>query len=368
MFKLNLNLSNLFLLLFINSITPINSYESSSYESPYEDQWTGLTGNMYLDMAIDNYTDYVKNYKSFNYFLKKYERDYDRDYNESEYWIRYNIFNTNLNYIHDSNNNRNKTYKLGINNFTDMTFKEFKGIYLKLKINPYSKNYTMSNYISKKDPIPSNIDWRADGLVTNVKDQGQCGSCWAFSAIGAIEGQHAKKYGELVSLSEQNLVDCALNYSCDGCEGGWPDNAMEYVIDNKGVDTEQSYAYQGVDEACEYNKTTTGAVIHNVTRLPVGNMSALYNAIANIGPISVALDAEYDFQMYSSGIFTSKTCSTTELDHAVLAVGYGVFNGSKYIIIKNSWSPSWGMDGYIYFSADIDNMCGIAQHSSYPEN
>ena len=170
-----------------------------------------------------------------------------------------------------------------------------------------------------------------------------------------------------VGISEQNLVDCATNYSCMGCDGGWPDKAMQYVIDNKGLDTESSYPYQGTDNDCQYNKSMVGATIHNYTMLPAGNMSVLYEAIATVGPISVALDAEYDFQMYSSGIFESTACSSEQLDHAVLAVGYGVSaSGKKYLIIKNSWDTVWGMDGYIYFSTDIDDMCGISQHSSYP--
>ena len=297
---------------------------------------------------------------------------YNRNYNTSEYWYRYNIFEKNMEYINYSNIYKNNTYKLGVNNFTDMTFDEFSALYLnhKFDISGGSKNdFLTSNFNDHNKPIPRSIDWRASGIVTNVKDQGQCGSCWAFSAIGAIEGQHAKKYGNLVSLSEQNLVDCSWNYGCDGCGGGWPDNAMQYVIDNGGVDTEASYPYTAQDSSCAFNNTTIGSKIHDVVRLPSGNMSALYRALGHVGPISVALDAEYDFQLYKSGVFNSSTCSKTLLDHAVLAVGYGVSaENHRFLIIKNSWGSSWGMDGYIYFSADVDNMCGIAQHCTYPLN
>jgi cathepsin L len=311
----------------------------------------------------------------FNYLgiYDKYISDFNRTYNDSEYWYRYNVFEKNMEYINYSNNYKNNTYSLGINNFTDMTFNEFSSIYLRLKINtpPSHKDYNLvfSNFYDNNSPVPTNIDWRASGLVTNIKDQGQCGSCWAFSAIGTIEGQHAKKYGNLVSLSEQNLVDCTGDYGCDGCAGGWPDNAIQYVIDNGGVDTESSYPYTAQDGSCGFNNTMVGAKIHDVVRLPSGNMSALYSALGQIGPISVALDAEYDFQLYKSGIFNSTECSQTQLDHAVLAVGYGVSaENHRFLIIKNSWGSSWGMDGYIYFSADVDNMCGIAQHCSYPVN
>lgn len=322
--------------------------------------------NTIISNASPTYFNYLD---SFDQFIS----DFKRTYNNSEYWYRYNIFEKNMEYINYSNNYKNNSYKLGVNNFTDLTFDEFSQTYLRLKINippaHIENSFVLNNFIDNNKPIPKNIDWRASGVVTNVKDQGQCGSCWAFSAIGAIEGQHSKKYGTLVSLSEQNLVDCSSDYGCDGCGGGWPDNAMQYVIDNGGVDTESSYPYTAQDGSCSFNNITIGAKIHDVVRLPSGNMSSLYKALGHIGPISVALDAEYDFQLYKSGIFNSTECSQTQLDHAVLAVGYGVSaENHRFLIIKNSWGSSWGMDGYIYFSADVDNMCGIAQHCTYPVN
>jgi len=316
---------------------------------------TLLAPTHYIKTIPDDYNSYIR-----------YLEEYPRTYSTPEFWYRLNVFVENNRYINDHNGNLTHSYQLGWNNFTDMERDEFRNARLNtvMHVEPH-KCVGYCHNVSHS--IPNSIDWRANGVVSDVKDQGQCGSCWAFSAVGAIEGQHALSTGSLVSLSEQNLVDCATNYSCDGCEGGWPDKAMEYVIHNGGVDTEASYPYEGMDESCVYNKSTLGANISRVVQIEYGNMRALYDALGSVGPISVAIDAESDFQFYSSGIFKSTDCSKTMLDHAVLAVGYGVtLKNEKYIMIKNSWGSSWGMDGYIYFSADIDNMCGIATNASYP--
>ena len=304
---------------------------------------------------------YFENLDSYNSYLNKY----NKHYNESEYWRRYHIYDQNLDYIEERNRNLT-SYKLGINNFTDMTRQEFNHIYLNLRINVSQS--VISNYNVTNSTNPPSVDWRANGLVTDVKDQGQCGSCWAFSAIGTLEGQWAKNTSNLVSLSEQDLVDCSGSYGNMGCDGGWPDKALQYIVDNHGVDTEASYPYNAVDQTCQFNQSNVGANASNVVLLPTGNMTTLMNALAHVGPISVAIDAEQDFQMYSHGIYNSNQCSSQFLNHAVLAIGYGVtVNNSKFIMVKNSWGTSWGMDGYIYFSADVENLCGIAQHCSYPK-
>lgn len=304
------------------------------------------------------------NYRTYMNYLSIYPRDYSTP----EFWYRLNVFTQNNDYINSHNSNLSNSYTLGWNNFTDITIDEFKTSMLGFQMNIYPRPCVGYCHNSTNN-IPDAIDWRASGAVTNVKNQGSCGSCWAFSAIGAIEGQHALRTGNLTSLSEQNLVDCvsSTKYDCYGCEGGWPDKAMDYVINNHGLDTESSYPYLGVDESCVYNKSNSGTNISHVVQIEYGNMKALYNAIGTVGPISVAIDAEDDFQFYKSGIFRSSTCSKTRLDHAVLAVGYGFTpKNEKFIIIKNSWGAGWGMDGYIYFSGDIDNMCGIATNASYP--
>lgn len=319
---------------------------------------------------------YNSTVNDFNSYLETYRKTY----NGYERYYRYDVFKQNIEYI-NKENFKGRSYHLGINNFTDMDPTEFKHIYLKNR-QQYDTSTSTNNSLSsiKNRSLPLSVDWRASGYVTDVKDQGQCGSCWAFSAVGAIEGQHAKKTGELVSLSEQNLVDCAYSYGCDGCDGGWPEAAMRYVRDNKGIDTEESYPYNANNNLCNYTNRTVGATVSGTVNITKGDMHSLHSAIALVGPISVAIDAEDDFQFYKYGIYSSTTCSSQFLDHAVLAVGYGVEsyvylkNGifvsspkSTYIIIKNSWGSSWGMDGYIYFSTEQDNMCGIAEAASYPK-
>jgi len=296
-----------------------------------------------------------------NLLFRNYIKDYNKSYSTNEYYQRYTIFSSNYNYILDRNNNI--SYTLGLNNFTDLSRSEFKQIYLSGLVD---NNHTSHNYLyhnNSNSSIPSSIDWRARGIVTNVKNQGMCGSCWAFSTTGTLEGQHALSSGHLDSLSEQNLVDCSSsNY---GCSGGWPSIAMQYIKKN-GIDSESSYQYAGIDESCEYNRSNVASFLNDVVLVESGNMSSLYDAIGTVGPISIAIDAEDDFQFYKAGIYNSTLCSNTTLDHAVLAVGYSSFMNNSFIIVKNSWGSDWGMDGYIYMSTNISNMCGMATNASYP--
>lgn len=182
-----------------------------------------------------------------------------------------------------------------------------------------------------------------------------------------MEGQHGLKTGKLVSLSEQNLVDCSAAEGNMGCEGGLMDQAFQYVIANKGIDTEMSYPYKAIDESCEFKKNSVGATIKSYVDVKTGSESSLQSAVATVGPISVGIDAsQLSFQFYSSGVYDEPACSTTILDHGVTAVGYGALNGTPYWKVKNSWGTSWGMSGYIFMSRNKQNQCGIATAASWP--
>jgi len=259
------------------------------------------------------------------------------------------------------------TYTLAMNEFADLSGEEFaKKILGSCLIN--KKNATGATFL-KSDviTIPTTVDWRDKNLVTPIKDQKQCGSCWAFSTTGSLEGQHSKKTGKLVSLSEQQLVDCAGRFGNFGCSGGLMDNAFKYIVANHGIDTEESYPYEARDGHCRFNPATIGATVAGFTDIPEGDEDALTQAIASVGPISVAIDAShFSFQLYHTGVYYERRCSSTRLDHGVLAVGYGTEDGKDYYLVKNSWGLSWGQKGYIKMVRNRKNNCGIATSASYP--
>ncbi len=216
--------------------------------------------------------------------------------------------------------------------------------------------------------LPASVDWSAKGAVTPVKNQGQCGSCWAFSATGAVEGVHAIKTGKLVSLSEQQLVDCSGSYGNQGCNGGLMDSAFKYIIQNNGICAEEAYPYTARDGSCHSSSCSAAAKISGFYDVPTNNADALKAAVAQ-QPVAVAIEADKTcFQFYSSGVLTCN-CGTS-LNHGVLAVGYGTEGGNDFWKVKNSWGESWGMNGYIKLlrgaSAGSAGMCGIQMAASYP--
>ncbi|XP_045612363.1 procathepsin L isoform X2 [Procambarus clarkii] len=308
-------------------------------------------------------------------FKLEHSKKYETDVEDS---FRLKIFMENKHKIAAHNklySTGQKSYKLRMNKYGDMLHSEFVSTMNGFHWNhtgSYRSNrlYTGANFIEPDDDVvlPKSVDWREKGAVTPVKDQGQCGSCWSFSATGSLEGQHFRQTGKLVSLSEQNLIDCSTKYGNNGCNGGLMDYAFQYIKDNGGIDTEKSYPYDAEDENCRYNPRESGAEDTGFVDVREGSEMALKKAIATVGPVSVAIDAAHDsFQFYHDGVYNEPECSSEQLDHGVLAVGYGTAeDGTDYWLVKNSWGTSWGDEGYIKMIRNHHNQCGIASAASFP--
>lgn len=265
------------------------------------------------------------------------------------------------------------SYKLGVNKYADMLHHEFvrtlNGFNRTNQLYQGTRREVGVTFIPPANvKVPDQVDWRESGAVTDVKDQGHCGSCWSFSATGALEGQHFRKTNKLVSLSEQNLIDCSTKYGNNGCNGGLMDQAFQYVRDNRGIDTENTYPYEGEDDKCRYNPDNSGADDKGFVDVASGDEDQLKIALGTVGPVAVAIDASHQsFQFYSEGVYYEPECSAEQLDHGVLAVGYGTDkDGQDYWIVKNSWSATWGDKGYVKMARNRQNHCGIATQASYP--
>jgi len=303
--------------------------------------------------------------KEFGNFVTAHNKRYKH---EKEHHERMNVFRHNFRYI-QSKNRQGLTYKLGINHLADRTSDELKV----LRGRKYSKGFNggqpFEEY-NKKDTeaLPDSYDWRLYGAVTPVKDQSVCGSCWSFGTIGAVEGAHFLKTGDLVRLSQQALIDCSWGYGNNGCDGGEDFRSYQYIMDHGGIPASDEYGpYLGIDGYCHAQNVSKTAKITGYVNVTSGDEDALRLAIVKKGPISVAIDASHkSLSFYANGIYYEEECGNKEdqLDHAVLAVGYGTLGKESYWLVKNSWSTYWGNDGYVLMSRK-DNNCGVATSPTY---
>ena len=310
-------------------------------------------------------SDSTNHWKDFLLFKDRFSKVYASD---EELESRFDIFKSNMHSIIQHNAILNKNFTMGINQFSDLSPEEFKALYINSGFKSVTTgSYGCKTYTSAATSAPLSLDWRQKNAVTSVKDQGQCGSCWTFSSTGASEGAWAISTGKLIDLSEQQLVDCAtgLSYGSHGCNGGQMEGADKYLIAN-GQCSLASYPYTATDDKCK----SCSAVAHfsSCSDVKPNDQISLLNAVA-LGPVSVALSADTRyFQSYTSGILDSTVCYT-ELDHGGLITGYGTDNGKKYWNVKNSWSATWGEQGYVrILRSDSNNdagICGIAMQPSF---
>jgi len=276
-------------------------------------------------------------------------------------------FANNEDLINAHNSKPNVTYTLGHNQYSHLSLDEWRS-YVNLGLKK-PENLGAPLYVLQAGDMTkmaASVDWVDQGAVTGVKDQGQCGSCWSFSSTGALEGRYKVASGSLVSLSEQNLVDCDLitNGGNDlGCKGGLMDSAFDWTIKNGGLCTEDAYPYtSGTTKkagTCAQSSCTKYAAPKGFVDVTTNSDDALVTAL-NAGPVSVAIEADQSsFQLYKSGVFTG-ACGTN-LDHGVLAVGYGTDSGLDYYKVKNSWGTSWGEKGYIRIQKGYPQEGGLCR-------
>jgi len=296
--------------------------------------------------------------QAFFRFIAEHNRQYST---HGEYRHRLHHFSEYMKFVEEHNSQNGNTWTVGINQFSDYTPEE------RSAMNTYQADKKPKNPVEELNTtnLADSVDWRSKGAVTPVKNQAQCGSCWAFSSTGSMEGAHFLASGSLVSLSEEQLVQCSTVNS--GCNGGLMDYAFEYAEKTPMV-TEDAYPYTsgtGRTGTCSKSMEEGGSVsvtaYHDVTADRSG--AALKAAVAK-QPVSVAIEADkMAFQGYTGGVITGSACGT-RLDHGVLAVGYGTEDGEDYFLVKNSWGSSWGESGYVKIGQA--NVCGITQQPSYP--
>ncbi|MED6164276.1 hypothetical protein PIB30_088140 [Stylosanthes scabra] len=298
---------------------------------------------------------------SFARFAVRHGKRYE---SSEELKMRFEVFSENKRLIRSINRKR-LSYTLAVNHFADWTWEEFKRHRLGAAQNcsaTLKGNHKLTDVV-----LPDKKDWREKGIVSAVKDQGSCGSCWTFSTTGALEAAYAQAFGKNISLSEQQLVDCAGAFNNFGCNGGLPSQAFEYIKYNGGLDSEAAYPYTAKNGVCKFNAENVAVQVLDSVNITLAAEDELKHAVAFVRPVSVAFQVVDGFRFYKDGVYTSNTCGSTSQDvnHAVLAVGYGVENGVPYWLIKNSWGNSWGDNGY--FKMELGkNMCGVATCASYP--
>ena len=300
--------------------------------------------------------------------FKNWSLENNRTYSsEEEFTFRFSIFSANYQRIQTFNSNPNKTHFLALNNFSDLTRDELTKYTRGHKHGRLLHSARPMNLQTDATPLPTSIDWRTLNAVTPIKNQGDCGACWAFSTIVGLEGLYALKNGTLKTFSEQNLIDCSTNGPNTGCAGGDPEAGYDYIR-MIGVEYDSDYPFIAADEKCHKDLSLPRYQIKGYVQVTANDSDQLAAAVAK-QPVSICIDGEDpDFLSYKGGIYTSSVC-TTDLGHCLAIVGYGSENGVDYWIVKNSYGTSWGENGYVRMikqSGTGPDICGITLEAIYP--
>jgi cathepsin H len=342
-----------------------------------------LAGFAAADINVD-FADYLNGVKPLdNATVKQMWNQFDTEFSSPalglhSYEVRYATFQENLQSIIEHNKDPSHTWKKGISGYTDMTEKEFDD-HFHLSLSQKSTGDPQSCSATDKRmsvavpngmaPRPDSWDWREHNGVSPVKNQGQCGSCWTFSTVGTLEAHSLIQFGSFTPLSEQQLVDCAGAFDNYGCNGGLPSHAFEYILNAGGISTEDAYPYFAQTRDCTVDASTFALeVTGGSVNITVNDEEALADAVYHHGPVSIAFQVVAGFKDYTSGVYTSDVCKNgaQDVNHAVVAVGYGTENGTDYWLVKNSWGAAWGDQGYFKIARGV-NMCGVGQCNSFPQ-
>lgn len=320
----------------------------------------GLIAIAFARVELDNTT-----FAKFMKFTNEHQKVYK---DQAEFYSRFEVFKQNLQKVSGLHSayllaKESPTFQFGVTPFMDLTTEEFQQKYLNLKIDYTIRENALNSQntfkASKLNDTPASYDWREHGAVTKVKNQGMCGSCWAFSAVGNLEGQHQiKTGGSAIDLSPQQLVDC--DKVDQGCNGGLMEDAFNYVKSAGGIESESDYSYKGYDASCSFDSSKVVAKVNGFKFAGTEDEEQIKTFLYQTGPLAVALNAT-PLQFYFWGIFNpwfTWICDPQALNHGVLMVGYGVEGSTKYWIVKNSWGSSWGESGYFRIIAG-KGACGI---------
>ena len=336
----------------------VNNYTCRSFPGPGHEH---VSTHNPIKEFVQGHDKHIES--DFVDFKTNHRKNYDDATEEDK---RKSNFVQNHRFIH-SMNRRNKKYKLKVNHLADLSSQELRHMRGRLRSTGYNGGQPFKRRTTGK--IPEYHDWRLFGAVNPVKDQAVCGSCWSFGTTGTIEGQYFAKTGHLVRLSEQQLIDCSWQKGDNGCNGGEDFRAYEYIIEAGGIALNDVYGgYIGQDGKCHDHAVPKAVQLAGWVNVTQYDPSALQAAIFENGPVTVAINANpKTFTFYSHGIYSDPECKGTpdDLDHQVLAVGFGVINGEKFWLIKNSWSTYWGNDGYVLIS-QRNNMCGVTTDATFP--